>query len=75
VPINTVRPVLDDRVIDGLKFLACLPTEMALEMLGERLAYVSGARQVLEQRVRFIGSADQDRGSETARNRQSDVRL
>jgi hypothetical protein len=55
--LNAVRPVVDDGVVDGLKFSACLPTEMALEMLGERLADVSGAMQVLDQRVRFIASA------------------
>ena len=49
-----MRPVVDESVVDGLKFSACLPTEMALEMLGERLADVSGAKQVLNQRVRFV---------------------
>ena len=30
---NGVRPVVDEGVVDGLKFSACLPTDMAMEML------------------------------------------
>ncbi len=52
--LDGVRPVVDESVLEGLKFSACLPTEMALEMLGERLADVSGAKQVLNQPARFI---------------------
>jgi ATP-dependent Lhr-like helicase len=58
--LDAVRPFVDDGVIDGLKFSACLPTEMAMEMLGERLADVTGAKQVLSQRVRFIAASDQE---------------
>ena len=57
--LDAVRLVVDESVVDGLKFSACLPTEMALEMLGERLADVSGAKQVLNQPVRFIAATDQ----------------
>jgi hypothetical protein len=56
---NGVHPVVDESVVGGLKFSACLPTEMALEMLGKRLADVSGAKQVLNQRVRFTASAEE----------------
>src|SRR5208337_425835 len=45
--------------LDAVMFSACLPTEMALEMLGERLADVSGAKQVLNQPVRLIAATDQ----------------
>ncbi len=58
-----VRPVVDEGVVDGLKFSACLPTDMAMEMLGDRLADVFGAKKVLDQRVRFINSADHEDGS------------
>jgi ATP-dependent helicase Lhr and Lhr-like helicase len=58
-----VRPVVDEGVVDGLKFSACLPTDMAMEMLGDRLADVFGAKKVLYQRVRFINSADHEDGS------------
>ena len=58
-----VRPVVDEGVVDGLKFSACLPTNMAMEMLGDRLADVFGAKKVLDQRVRFINSADHEDGS------------
>ena len=57
--LDAVRLVVDESVVDGLKFSACLPTEMALEMLGERLADVSGAKQVLNQPVRLIAATDQ----------------
>ena len=57
--LDAVRLVVDESVVDGLKFSACLPTEMALEMLGERLADVSGAKQVLNQPVRLITATDQ----------------
>jgi len=57
--VDGVRPVVDESVVDGLKFSACLPTEMALEMLGERLADTSGAKQVLNQTVRFTASAEE----------------
>jgi ATP-dependent Lhr-like helicase len=57
--LDAVRLVVDESVVDGLKFSACLPTEMALEMMGERLADVSGAKQVLNQPVRFIAATDQ----------------
>ncbi len=60
---NGVRPVVDEGVVDGLKFSACLPTDMAMEMLGDRLADVFGAKKVLDQRVRFINSADHEDGS------------
>jgi ATP-dependent Lhr-like helicase len=57
---SAVRPAVDDSVIEGLKFSACLPTPMALEMLGERLADASGAKQILSQRVRFMAEANQE---------------
>jgi hypothetical protein len=52
--VEGVRPVVDESVLDGLKFSACLPTEMALDMLGERLADVSGAKHILSRRVRLV---------------------
>ena len=57
--VGGVRPVIDESVLDGLKFSACLPTEMTLEMLGERFADVSGAKQVPNKQVRFVDLADQ----------------
>jgi len=57
--LDGVRPGVDESVLEGLKFSACLPPEMALEMLGERLADLSGAKQVLNQPARFITAVEE----------------
>jgi ATP-dependent helicase Lhr and Lhr-like helicase len=52
--MESVLPVVDERAIEGLKFSACLPTDMALEMLGKRLTDVPGARRIVSESVKFV---------------------
>jgi ATP-dependent Lhr-like helicase len=51
---DSFRPVVDERAIEGLKFSACLPRPLALEMLERRLADVEGVKAVLGQRVKWV---------------------
>jgi len=41
--------MIDESGLIGLKFSACLPVELATQMLAERLADTEGAGQVLKQ--------------------------
>jgi ATP-dependent helicase Lhr and Lhr-like helicase len=46
---ETLSPSIDESALIGLKFSACLPTELGTSMLAGRLADTEGARQVLKQ--------------------------
>ncbi|HKI19921.1 MAG TPA: helicase-related protein, partial [Isosphaeraceae bacterium] len=52
--MESVMPVVDEKAIEGLKFSACLPTDMALEMLGKRLTDVPGAKRIVSEPVKFV---------------------
>ena len=54
VGVDKVNLDVDDDALDGLKFSACLPTDVALEMLGKRLADLAGASRVLGEPARFV---------------------
>ena len=47
-------PSIDPAAIDGLKFSHCLPGELAVQMLEQRLQDRDAIRQVLNERVRFV---------------------
>jgi len=49
-----MRPAVEEQAIEGLKFSACLPMEMAIHTLRARLRDGHALRAVLEQRVRFV---------------------
>jgi ATP-dependent Lhr-like helicase len=51
---KSMRPEVDAHGIDGLKFSECLPRELALDMLTERLSDPDGARGVLARRIKFV---------------------
>jgi ATP-dependent Lhr-like helicase len=46
-----MRPAVEERAVEGLKFSACLPTEMAVRTLRTRLRDGCALRVVLEERV------------------------
>lgn len=52
--VQDLRPELDDRAIDGLKFSACLPITLAREMLEARLRDTHALRETLAQKLRCI---------------------
>ena len=52
--VSDMRPQVDERAIEGLKFSECLPNEMALDLLERRLQEPETARRVLEEPVRFL---------------------
>jgi ATP-dependent Lhr-like helicase len=49
-----MRPAVEEQAIEGLKFSACLPVEMAVHTLGTRLRDGHSLRAVLEKPVRFV---------------------
>ena len=51
---RTLRPMIDESGLIGLKFSACLPVELATRMLAERLADAEGAGEVLKQHVKAV---------------------
>lgn len=53
---ESLRPEVSAKAIDGLKFSACLPNEMAREMLAERAADPSAAATLARVGLRAIGS-------------------
>ena len=50
-----LRPVLDQRAIDGLKFSACLTEAMAIHALGERFRTQDGMAAVANQPILWVG--------------------
>jgi ATP-dependent Lhr-like helicase len=57
--LKSMRPEVDAHGIDGLKFSECLPRELALDMLTERLSDPDGARGVLTRRIKFVSCSVQ----------------
>jgi ATP-dependent Lhr-like helicase len=53
---QTLKPAIDPGAADGVKFSECLPPEMVMQMLSERLIDVSGAGSILAQpsKVRLV---------------------
>lgn len=52
--VQDLRPVVDDRAIEGLKFSECLPFDLAREMLEARLQDASAVRETLAQKLRSV---------------------
>jgi ATP-dependent Lhr-like helicase len=52
--VAEMRPVVDEAAIEGLKFSACLPIDLASEMLECRLQDRDSTRRVLDEKVRFV---------------------
>jgi ATP-dependent helicase Lhr and Lhr-like helicase len=49
VDAKTLGPSIDESALIGLKFSACLPDELGMQILVERLADTEGAGKVLRQ--------------------------
>ena len=47
-------PAVNEQAIEGLKFSECLPQELALEMLQERLRDDQSTTSLLKIPVRFV---------------------
>lgn len=45
---------VDESAIEGLKFSECLPRDLALQMLEQRLSDPDAVRSVLESQVRLV---------------------
>jgi ATP-dependent helicase Lhr and Lhr-like helicase len=52
--VSRMRAAVDEQAIEGLKFSACVPRELALDMLQSRLSDAPSIAQVLQQPVRFV---------------------
>ena len=50
----TMRPAVDEAAIDGLKFSACLPIDMATELLVRRMCDAKATERVLRAPVRIV---------------------
>jgi ATP-dependent helicase Lhr and Lhr-like helicase len=49
---NKMRAAVDEQAIEGLKFSACLPHELSLDMLQSRLGDPASLQWVLQQPVK-----------------------
>jgi ATP-dependent Lhr-like helicase len=54
--VASIRPAVNDEAIAGLKFSECLPGELAVEMLEERLSDVEATRKTLDEPERYVAS-------------------
>lgn len=54
--VHELRPAVDNRAIEGLKFSECMPFDLAWEMLEVRLQDASAVRETLAQRLRSVVS-------------------
>ena len=54
--VEEMRPSVDDRAIDGLKFSECLPSILAHEMLEARLRDSIAVRETLALKLRSVTS-------------------
>ena len=54
VDVNQVRVPVEDDVLEALKFVECLPRELAVRMISERAADVAAVAHVLREPVRDI---------------------
>ena len=52
--VERMRPAVEDDAMEGLKFSACVPPRLAVEMLEERLCDPEATRRILGQSVRFV---------------------
>lgn len=52
--VQDLRPVVNDRAIEGLKFSECLPIDLAREMLEVRLQDAYAVRETLAQKLRSV---------------------
>jgi hypothetical protein len=52
--VNLLRPIVDERAIEGLKFSACLPHDLALDMLRARLCDPAATSSALHSPLRFV---------------------
>ncbi len=52
--VQDLRPVVNDRAIEGLKFSECLPIDLAREMLEVRLQDTYAVRETLCQKLRSV---------------------
>jgi ATP-dependent Lhr-like helicase len=52
--VSRMRAAVDERAMEGLKFSACLPHELALDMLQSRLSDAPSIAQVLPWPVRCV---------------------
>jgi ATP-dependent helicase Lhr and Lhr-like helicase len=52
--IQEMRPAVDDRAIEGLKFSECLPITLAHEMLEARLRDSIAVRETLNLKLRTV---------------------
>jgi hypothetical protein len=46
--------IITDEALEGLKFASCLPSEIALKLLAERIADPEAARDCVEELVLFV---------------------
>ena len=49
-----MQPLIDEDAIGGLKFSACLPENLAIEMLEQRQADTNSTRKTLEAKERYV---------------------
>lgn len=54
--VEEMRPVVDERAIEGLKFSECLPITLAHEMLEARLRDSVAVRETLDLKLRSVAS-------------------
>lgn len=58
--VTDAVPMISPEVVDGLKFSAALPRELAVETLGERFADEAGARKIAAaDRVQVVHSTEE----------------
>src|SRR5205085_12561565 len=55
--VASLRPVIDQDAIEGLKFSDCLSDRLAIEMLEQRLSDAESTKKTLEQNVRYVSGA------------------
>lgn len=53
-PVEALSPAVEEDAVDGLKFSACLPKDLALAALAARLRDTAAVRAVLAQRTRVV---------------------
>lgn len=56
--VETLRPGVDEKAIDGLKFSECLPVALAQQMLEARLQDQDALRESLRSRLRVVATVD-----------------
>ena len=49
-----MRPSVDQRALEGIKFVDCLDESLAIEMLEARLSDPSATQTLLKQTLRFV---------------------